>query len=683
MPLAVRLTAAAASGHTPVAPGRRECYTSAGPLRTSAGCVCRPNQHTAMPRHEKRKSLRDLAPAVYVFGAVFLLRLIVLVRLTESPFLLPAQGDMHFYNEWAERILRGEWTDYRAFYGLPLYAYLLAGLYSIFGMNPFVPGVLQACLEGGTAVLLFKIGQRAFVLRQSSGHPAPTDGVAIDRAGSGSVVGALAAVGWAFYLPAQSYSVILMPTAWLVFVFWFVVWQVLRRDERPRARWFFLVGLLIGVTAMGIATVLFLLPFIVCAAAVRWLPGERALSRAIHTATATLLLAGGVGLGTSPAWLHNRFVARDPVFLSAHSGVNLWIGNNPGANGYPRFPPGLRAGQQAMLKDSITGAETAAGRPLKRSEVSAFWTGKANAYIADDPGRWLKLLGVKVANFWNSFQYDDISVITSLREQGVTLPGWRFGVVAAFAVAGIVLACGRFPASRWVLAAVLLHMASLLSVFVTERYRLAAVPGLLLFAGFAIYQLWAALARAHYSRAIVCVALAVAASLLVSFRRTEAELWALDPYNSGLHALEAGRLDSAERKLNLARAYVPHNAELIFALGNLEVARGNLAAAKAWYAQTIALNPRHEGVFNNLAVLALQEGRPQEALELLERAVAIEPEDAKTQYLLAQAAFDLGDRERALAAVDVALRSRPEQPEFLELRQKILAAADGSPPPNE
>ena len=636
-----------------------------------------------MPRHEKPKSLRDIPPVAYVFGAVFLLRLIVLVRLTGSPFLLPAQGDMHFYHEWAQRVLRGEWTDYRAFYGLPLYAYLLAGLYSIFGVNPFVPGVLQACLEGGTAVLLFKIAQRAFSLRQSSGNPSPGDGSVVDRFGRGSVVGALAAFGWAFYLPAQSYSVILMPTAWLVFVFWFVVWQVLRRDERPRARWFLLIGLLLGFTAMGIATVLFLLPLIVCAAAVRWPAGGRALSRGIQVATATLLLAAGVALGTSPAWLHNRFVARDPVFLSAHSGVNLWIGNNPGANGYPRFPPGLRAGQQAMLKDSITGAETAAGRPLKRSEVSAFWTAKANAYIADDPGRWLKLLGVKVANFWNSFQYDDISVITSLREQEVTLPGWRFGVVAAFALAGIVLAVGRFPASRWVLAAVLLHMASLLSVFVTERYRLAAVPGLLLFAGYAIYHLWTSLARARYSHAIVCLGLTLIASLLVSFRRGDAELWALDPYNSGLHALEAGRLDSAERKLKLARAYVPHNAELIFALGNLEVARGNLAAAKSWYAETIALNPQHEGVFNNLAVLALQEGRPQEALELLERAVAIEPQDAKTHYLLARAAFDLGNRERALAAIDVALRLRADQPEFLELRQKILARGDGSPPPDE
>jgi hypothetical protein len=58
-----------------------------------------------------------------------------------------------------QRILRGEWTDFRAFYGLPLYAYLLAGLYKVFGFSPFVPGFLQACLEAGTAAILFQIGR--------------------------------------------------------------------------------------------------------------------------------------------------------------------------------------------------------------------------------------------------------------------------------------------------------------------------------------------------------------------------------------------------------------------------------------------------------------------------------------------------------------------------------------------
>ncbi len=251
------------------------------------------------PRHP-RSSLRSIPLSGYVFFAVFLLRLIVLVRLTESPFLLPAQGDMHFYNEWAQRILRGEFSDHRAFYGLPLYPYLLAGFYKVFGFSPFLPGLLQAVLEGGTAAVLFKIADRIFANRDDRAWP--------ER---GKAIGLLAAAGWAFFLPAQSYSVIMMPTAWLVFVFWWLVWQIVRRTSAP-GRWTFLLfGLLIGFVAMGIATIFFLLPLFVAALFLRW-NDESPYKRNSIAAIALLFL--GVGLGTSPAWLHNRFVAHDPFF---------------------------------------------------------------------------------------------------------------------------------------------------------------------------------------------------------------------------------------------------------------------------------------------------------------------------------------------------------------------------------
>src|ERR1043165_4984343 len=94
------------------------------------------------------------------FAGVFFLRLIALLRLTSSPFLLPSGSDMHFYDEWAQQISHGRLTDHLAFYGLPLYAYLLAFLYKLFGSSPFIPGFLQACLDAGTATLIYKITVR-------------------------------------------------------------------------------------------------------------------------------------------------------------------------------------------------------------------------------------------------------------------------------------------------------------------------------------------------------------------------------------------------------------------------------------------------------------------------------------------------------------------------------------------
>ena len=97
--------------------------------------------------------------ALCLFVGVFVFRLFALTKLTGSQFLLPNAGDMQFYNDWALRILRGNWTEHTAFYGLPLYAYLLAGIYKVCGYSPFMPGLLQAGLEGGTAVLLYKLAR--------------------------------------------------------------------------------------------------------------------------------------------------------------------------------------------------------------------------------------------------------------------------------------------------------------------------------------------------------------------------------------------------------------------------------------------------------------------------------------------------------------------------------------------
>ena len=103
-----------------------------------------------------------------------------------------------------------------------------------------------------------------------------------------------------------------------------------------------------------------------------------------------------------------------------------------------------------MLKDSIDLAEAAAGRSLKRSEVSDYWSAKARAYIRGDFDGWLKLLGRKLGNFWNAFEYDDLSVIANLRQQRVLLPGPHFGIVAALAIPGLFFSLRAFPASRWI-----------------------------------------------------------------------------------------------------------------------------------------------------------------------------------------------------------------------------------------
>jgi len=636
----------------------------------------------------------SLAVEHYVFASVFALRVIVLARLTSSPFLLPRGGDMHFYDQWAQRILQGQLTDHLAFYGLPGYAYLLALLYEIFGYNPFVPRLLQAVLDAGVAVLIYQLTLRILLKRESS---PPGSRTPISRFGfenESRVIGLIAAFGWAFFVPAQAYAVILMPTVWFVFVFWFVVWRMIRTDSAPGGKECLLLGLLIGVTAMGVATILVLTPFVLATLLLKpEIDNGADVSRATWTgeparvdelgdgcinqrrwhrlALGAILLFAGIGLGMSPCWIHNCFAARDPVFLSAHSGINFWIGNNPEADGYPRFPPGLRAGQAAMLSDSITEAETVAGHSLKRSEVSAYWSAKAKNYVVTHSGDWLKLLSLKLRNFWNVFQYDDLSIITNLREQGVLFPGLYFGLVAALAIPGMLLAWWLALQSRWIIAAILLSMFGLLAVFITERYRIVAVPGLLIFAAFGLSIFWQACAASRLSVTAIYMMLLIGSTIFVSWPQRDPALWALDAYNSGWQALESNNLLLAEKKLALAYAYVPNNSETVFALGNLRLAQDHVQDAQSFYRAALRIDPQHKGALNNLGVISLRAGRLSEAQRFFEQALTQAPRDAKTHYLLAQTLLAKGDHDNARLEIEQALKLGPQQHEFREFKDKI------------
>lgn len=613
-------------------------------------------------------AIRRFSPGLphYLFAAVFLLRLVALVQFSHSPLFLPVRGDMHFYNEWAQRILRGEFDLHTAFYGLPLYAYALAGVYRVFGYNPFIPGLLQSLIDSGTAVLVYLFTVRLF--QTANLRTTQTADLAASDPTIARVFAALAAIAWGLFVPTEAYSIILMPTAWFTFVFWLVVWRLASAGERLTSKECLLLGLLLGFTAMAIATSLFLIPLVLAAVFVRG--KARVLASRVLSAALFLL---GIGIGISPCWIHNYVLARDPVLLSAHSGVNFWIGNNPTSNGYPRFPPGLRAGQAAMLEDSITSAETAVGRPLKRAEVSAYWSTKARDYIAAHPGQWIRLLLIKARNFWNAFQYDDLSIITTLREQGVLLPGLYFGVIAALGLPGMVFAARAKPVSVWMIAAVVLHMAAVMTVFITERYRLPIVPGLIVFAAYGLWVFWQSVLTFRFPRMIVYVGLLAATACFVSWPQRDPALWALDAYNSGWQALECGGLTQAEKKLQLAHDYVPSNAETNFALGNLKLAQGKRKSAALLYSTTLQLDRNHRGALNNLGVMALDDHDYDLAENYFRRAEQIEPRNPKTHYLLASVLLANGQREAAAIEIEQAIKLRPGQIEFERLKETINA----------
>lgn len=674
-------------------------------------------------------SFSRIPAALWVFGISFLLQFFILQSIADTRYFLPESDDMKFYNDWALRIAGGQWTDGKAFYGMPGFAYALAGIYSVTGgfdpeYSPFLIAQLNAILHALTTTFIFLIGRRIFGTEKR-----------------GTFLSLTASACWLAMTPAQVFTAILMPTSWVICGYWGTTYFLLRvwQDGPPkRAIVWLLLGIATGLIASTVATILMLLPLaLLCIgltsheikgrviAVLASLAGAFAMSSSfsaafdfsairaftaigalicvallyklqratLKTAACAALLLAGVYIATSPVWLHNRLVAKDNVFLSAHDGLNFYVGNHAEANGYTKIPTTMSSSQEGMLRDSEIIPQAEAGRTIKRSEISAYWKAKANAYIRENPGDWLRLLGTKFANFWNVYQYDDLSIIKLLRDEGAIPPGIRFGFVAALGLAGLPFCWLRWPASRWIIGAVALHVFSLMPVFITERYRLAAAPGLILLAVGGLAILHESLQSGAWRRVALCVVSFVVAAIFCTLSRADAG-WALDYYKAGIRATQAAilakargdtaaaqtALDRATRNLETAYAYVDKNADLVFAIGNLWMQKGDSSRAEACYLRAVAIsisvNPArvHDGALTNLGMIAATRGQWPEAERYFTESLRFDAADAKTWFSLANACEKNGRTDAARQAALQAQRLRPGHPEIEALVRRLQTA---------
>lgn len=620
-----------------------------------------------MTGKERRSRFSSVHPALWVFLGVFLFQSLLVLHLSESRHFIPDSDDMRFYRDWARKI-SGEmaWrageanAPGTAFYGMPGYAYALAGIYGLTGgydsaTSPLLVALLQAAFHAGTATFLFLLCRRIF------GGEEPW------QQKRGAWLGSIAAVLWAALTPAQVFSAIHMPTAWVICAFWGLLYWIICLAQRKTVSWWkpwLPMGLLLGVVSLLVASVLMLLPLILLAVVLT--VGRQKQGRFPRIAGAVAFLFAGFYAGCAPSWVYNYFYANDRVLFSAHDGLNFYLGNHSTANGYTKIPTGLRATQEGLLTDSLTIPEAELGRPLKRSEVSQYWKNKAQAWISANRLAWMRLLEVKADNFWNAFQYDDLSILRLFRNEGLVPPGLRWGFLAPLALAGL-LSLGRWARLRWVAASVLLLMLALMPVFITERYRLIAAPGLILLGLGGAAWAWEKLMIKAILPPILWAAAAAGAAWWTTQPRPDIGLWSLDFYKAGIRStdtanlLGAGQPEAlphllrAQNALELAYAYVPGNTEVLFALGNVWMARRDPGRAEACYQATLKLDPRHTGVLANLGQIYSDRGQWEEAYRYLGPARDLEPENPKRWFALSLACKALGKTDEARETAERAL----------------------------
>ncbi|HWM92989.1 MAG TPA: tetratricopeptide repeat protein [Thermoanaerobaculia bacterium] len=543
-----------------------------------------------------------------------------------EPFFAWLAMDSQEYDRWAQGIAAGDWLGSQVFFQAPLYPYLLAILYKIFGRSLDAVYLAQIGLAVAGCWALYRAG------REMGG----------ERAG-------LAAAGLAaFYGPFVFHDVHLLKESLAVSVTCFLLWALATR------RHWLAAGLLLGVLALLRENALLLVPFLLPLAA-----GKGFLRR-------SAALAGGLVLALLPVAIRNGIVGGDFLPTTFQGGVNFYIGNNPDADGtYRPIVPGKQI-PALERREPVRVAERELGRELTPSEVSSFWMGKALAWAGDHPGGFLRLQVRKLGMFWNWYEWPDAVDYYWVRWRSPALR-WaapvEFGAVTLLALIGLWMAWRNPRRNPGPFAPALLFalgwMLSTIVFFLFSRYRLPAVPALMLLAAVPLARL--------SGRKLIAVPVIILLPHLAGFEpRLD-----LVHYNLGRIEDERGNPEAAREHYKAAFILNPRDFLACLNLGNHAARRGDWLTAFRFYSRAEKLEPGSDDVQSNLGGVHLAMGQLPEAEARFDRALALNPQNVSALHNKALLRLRQGDAEGARELNRRLLEIDPENPAGLRLRQRL------------
>jgi tetratricopeptide (TPR) repeat protein len=589
-------------------------------------------------------------PAI-IFLIAAVLRLIYVGQVRYTPFFQTLGLDAQYFDRWARQLAAGRGTD-GAFFMSPLYPYFLAGIYRLFGRDLLVVRLFQVVLGSFSCVLVYMIGREAFDRR-----------VAV-------VAGLISACYGAFIF--YDGSIILAPL--LVFLNLLALLLLLRADAATKPVLFALSGAALGLAAIGRAAALVFVP-----AALWWIavrqprlpvrearPGASALPTTLRRAA---LLLGGIAVVIAPVTVRNLVASGDFVPITSNGGLNFYIGNSEISTGGYAKPEGL---DLELDVEGKTIAERDLGRELSPSGVSGYWYGRARSFIAANPGRWLALLLRKLSFTVSSYELPQLENYYFQRSYSglLSLPLPGFAIVAPLGVLGLALSFGR-RRSRLLSFFLVAHVMSIVAFFVVARYRLPAVPALILGASFMIVDSYDRF-RGGRLRSIWWAAPVLAILLFV----VNANLYGVDRvrafgqvhYRLGLIYGDRGEFDRAAAEYRLAIELDPEYTKSYLNLGAILAEVGRPDDAVEFFRRAVELDPGYSAARVNLAMVLRQQGSADEAITELRRVLESEPDNAMALTQLGVSLYREGRVEEAKAALDRAERFDHDGRERAEIR---------------
>jgi tetratricopeptide (TPR) repeat protein len=557
---------------------------------------------------------------LFLFIPALVVKAAVLYALRDHPLLQP-RGDL---DEAVYVALANQSTN-QPFFVSPLYIYFLRAV----GVSLLAARVVQIILGSVAVVLIFDTARRWFGER-----------AAIIAAVLSILTGVI-----------SFYEVTILQAALDPFLVALTLWLLSRALLQNSMAWFAVAGFALALLVLNRPNAILLLPLLALA-----------VGLLLQWRTAAALLVGFI-LPVASVTVRNYVVSRQFVLIASHGGLNLYIGNNPQADGTYHHVPGIRPTIAGQEEDAPRVAAAAGWR-----DASAYFTTMAVRWIRSHPAEAARLFVRKVAYTFNetdlalnySYSYFRRDVVSPLRLL-VVGPWLLFPL-------GIVGALRHLRNKRFAIWAsfVPVYAISVAIFFVSSRYRLPLLVPMCITAGafFAGFRIWHAVLAA-------IVAVGVCWNFgLDDGRAHEKTNMAVDLIEQHQYAAAAQVIAEAEKITRDPTSLHARAAAAYAREGKTDAAfsllqRVDPASLDAGESAELAKIARAAGIAD------VQSNQQQEAIEAFETAHRLDPADASDLLNIAVLQAEQGDTTSARENARAALRLRPNYPQALGLLRTL------------
>ncbi|NKB69615.1 MAG: tetratricopeptide repeat protein [Candidatus Latescibacteria bacterium] len=551
------------------------------------------------------KSERFFLLALGLFA--FLLRLGYIFEYRTSPFFYEPIVDAQTFLEQALQIAAGDlWGGSQPFWQPPLYPYWLALFCWLSPDSYYITVRLAQTLLGSlSCIFIYLLARRVL---------SPL------LARSAAIIAALYSLF--IYFDGELLAV---PVE--VFLNLLLIYSLLQGfDHFAKKRYWLQTGLIGGLctlTRPNILLFLVLFPFLLA-----WFKYRSGSSYSLRSLCRPVLFVSlPILLLIAPVTLRNYHLENDLVFISSNGGVNFYLGNNAAYDSTVAIRPG-KDWELLVAQPLLAGAETAATR-------SDYFFAQAYSFMVENPGQYAWLLVKKIGLFWsgpelkrnhNLYYTRDYSIILRLLlwAWGLSFP---FGLLGPLSIWGLIATWRSRSLPLFVFRSyTLLYMTSVVLFFVVARYRIPAIPILIIFAVIAIADLAKRWEQKNRRQAIGA---SVAVVLLTLF-------------------------------CNQSSALPPESdAQLFHDLGEVHLRRESYGESIAYSKKALVLATDYPSAHHNLAVAYLYRRNYRAAINHARQALALYPQLADTRIILAQAYTATGFIPQALHELEQALALVP------------------------